>query len=278
MGEDMIKLVVSDMDGTFLDDHKKISEANKLAVQRLGEMGTDFCICTGRVYSSALLIAKELDYRFPIIACNGAFVQDPITQEVLMSNALSTQKARDMIQILMRYDVTFHFYNEYKVYSNRFDRTAKRYIEQFEHLEEKPIEVIVSDSIIDYVEEARNVYKIIMFTSDSDKLKAIWDELSRQEGITITQSTHDNIEIVREGVSKGKAIEFLASRKSLRAEEIFVIGDQMNDRSMFSVAKYSVAMGNATDRLKEEAYYVTGTNNESGFAQAVEALVFRKER
>lgn len=271
----MIKLVVSDMDGTFLDDKKSISEENKKAVGLLKEQDIHFCICTGRLYASAHLIAQELGNEFPIISCNGGFIKNPSTDRILYHKPLPTELARKIVETIMKYDVVFHFYDEDTVFSNKKEYTAKTYINRFGHLEEKPVKVVVSEKISDYVHD--KIYKVILFTNDSAVLQSIWDEIKSLTGVVITQSNHNNLEIVSDNVSKGNAVRMLADELGITSDEIFVIGDQMNDMSMFAAAKYSVAMGNGTDALKEKAYFVTKDNNQSGFAHAVNRLVFGKE-
>ncbi|ANB60107.1 haloacid dehalogenase-like hydrolase family protein [Anoxybacillus amylolyticus] len=51
-----------------------------------------------------------------------------------------------------------------------------------------------------------------------------------------------------------------------------VIGDSLNDLSMFAVAGYRVAMGNAAEEVKQQADVITVTNDEDGVAVALEQL------
>ena len=73
----MIKLVVTDLDGTLLNQEKKITEENRSSITRLREQGISLCLCTGRIYGSAAMISEELGNDFPIISCNGALIKDP---------------------------------------------------------------------------------------------------------------------------------------------------------------------------------------------------------
>jgi len=78
-----------------------------------------------------------------------------------------------------------------------------------------------------------------------------------------------NIEINAEGVCKGKGVEILGEKLGIKKEEIIAIGDNENDLTMIEYAGLGVAMGNATEEVKELADYITDTNNNSGVAKAI---------
>ena len=102
------------------------------------------------------------------------------------------------------------------------------------------------------------------------------NELNKIEEIEITSSWGNNLEIMSEGSTKGKAIEFLANLLNINREEIIAFGDNYNDVSMIEFVGTGVAMGNAEEDVKNIANYVTDTNSESGVAKAIDKLVFEK--
>lgn len=272
----MIKLVVTDLDGTFLDDRKNISDQNKRAVQKLQENNIDFCICTGRLYSFAKLISKEVGNDFPIISCNGAFIKDPKTNENIFNSSIDPEISVEISKRLEKYDIVYHFYNEDTVFSNKMERNAKAFHDKFRNETKKPIQVVLSDNLKLQIPHAGFVNKFILFTPDSGVKRKIIQELSHVKDIDITQSGDDNIEIMAKGISKGFGIKKLREKMGLLKEEIMVLGDQYNDLSMFSEALYSVAMDNAAEELKKKAFFTTLSNTQSGFAYAVERLIFKK--
>ena len=83
----MIKLFVSDIDGTLLETGKKISNKNISAVQKMVDAGITVTIATGRMYKAALPIAKELGVNVPIITYNGALIKS-VDGEILHSEYL----------------------------------------------------------------------------------------------------------------------------------------------------------------------------------------------
>lgn len=81
------------------------------------------------------------------------------------------------------------------------------------------------------------------------------------------------LEFMAKDVSKGNAIKALCKRLQISLEEVIVFGDSLNDKSMFEVAGYSIAMGNASDELKNLADKVTLDNNSGGIPHALRNLL-----
>ena len=91
--------------------------------------------------------------------------------------------------------------------------------------------------------------------------------------IDVTTSKPFFLEFMAKNVSKGNAIKALCKRLQIPLEEVIVFGDSLNDKSMFEVAGYSVAMGNASDELKKIADEVTLDNNSNGIPYALKEIL-----
>lgn len=267
----MIKLVVSDLDGTLLNSDKEVSEENILEISRLRNLGIKFCICTGRIYASAKIVGDIVGNDFPIIACNGAYISDG--DKVISKYIFDKETIYKIIDILSKYDITFHFYDKDTMYSNKLEFSARKIYYKYLNQEEKPIKVVVSDNLKVFVDKGIEVYKFIIFSTDENIREKICRDINYIDGVYTTQSESNNIEIMGNGISKGSAVEKIKDLYGIKKEEVFVIGDQMNDCSMFDTAKYTIAMGNAIDELKNKALFVTKENDESGFAYAVKKFI-----
>jgi hydroxymethylpyrimidine pyrophosphatase-like HAD family hydrolase len=82
-------------------------------------------------------------------------------------------------------------------------------------------------------------------------------------------------DVIPPGIDKGRLVELLAERLGgVPRDEIMVLGDMDNDLEMFRKAGFGVAMGNASEAVKREADTVTASNDEDGFAVAIERYVF----
>lgn len=273
----MIKLVISDLDGTLLNSKKELSIENVNTIRQLIKKGVNFCICTGRIYKSAYLIAEEIGFNFPIISCNGAYVKNPITGEVLFNHTFEEGLALEIISIFQKYDLTYHFYDEDTVYSNKYERSAKSFGDKFKNLTNKPINVAVSEDLSGYVKKAKAVNKFIGFKNKDKDVEGCLSELKKIKEIDISQSGSDNIEIMGKNISKGSAVNHIMKIYGLSEDEVMTLGDEMNDVTMFTEVKYSVAMGNAIDDLKERAYYTTKSNDDDGVSYAIKKFIIEKE-
>jgi hydroxymethylpyrimidine pyrophosphatase-like HAD family hydrolase len=83
------------------------------------------------------------------------------------------------------------------------------------------------------------------------------------------------LDITPPGCNKGTFVQSIAQRLGIATDAVATIGDMQNDLSMFRVSGLSIAMGNAADNVKREATYVTTTNEQDGFAGAIEMILKR---
>lgn len=81
-------------------------------------------------------------------------------------------------------------------------------------------------------------------------------------------------DVIPPGIDKGRLVDFLAERLGVPQVEILVLGDMENDLQMFRRAGFAVAMGNAAEEVKRAAHATTSSNEEDGFAVAIERYVF----
>jgi hypothetical protein len=86
------------------------------------------------------------------------------------------------------------------------------------------------------------------------------------------------LDFVAPGVDKGSAVRQLAETVGVPLSEIVTLGDGENDVPMFRQAGFSIAMGNASDAVKREARETTLTNDEDGFAMAVERFILPRAK
>ena len=78
---------------------------------------------------------------------------------------------------------------------------------------------------------------------------------------------------MKKGVSKGDTLAKLGELLDISPQEMMTMGDQENDLSMIELAGLGVAMGNATEQVKEAAQYVSLTNEEDGVAHAIHKFI-----
>ena len=78
------------------------------------------------------------------------------------------------------------------------------------------------------------------------------------------------LDVTHPQANKGVVVETLSKMLAIPADEIATIGDMPNDVLMFRKSGFSIAMGNASDEVKQQASAVTDSYNDEGFAKAIE--------
>lgn len=268
------KMIYSDLDGTLLNSKKEISSANKEVVSKLEDKGIIFGIATGRIYPAARIYAKELNLKSPIICCNGALVVDPRNDHAVISNAIDNLKVKEIIKIIKKYDVYFHFYTIDTIYAERNEYI----IEYFQELskgrpEDEQVKTIVNNNIEDLIRDDMQIFKVGTFVDDSESSKEMINELHKIEGVSGYKSLGHIFDIVVNGVDKGHALEQLGELLNVKREEIMVFGDNENDINMVKYAGMGVAMDNSKDDVKSVSDYITKTNDQDGVVYGIENFI-----
>lgn len=272
----MYRLIVSDMDGTLLDPVGKVSEKTKQTFKRLLDNDIHVAIATGRIYTSAKVYAKHLDIVTPIIACNGAIVKDLHNNDIIYESHIAPETCFKVFDICRENDLYFHFYTEDTFYTEKLAYSSIKYNEWNKTMDEdEQIDMQIIEDPYELVSSGNEkIYKIQINTDDMTLLNDVRNILETLEGVEISKSWHNNIEIMNKGVSKGNAVKHLAESMGISREEIICFGDNENDISMLTYAGMGVAMGNAEDGVKKWADYITLGNDEDGVARAIEKFVF----
>lgn len=275
----MIRLVVSDLDGTLLNDEHIVSKENKKAINELENKDIKFCIATGRLNASAKVIARELGGSYNIISCNGALIKSADGSERIYINSLKNNKAIAIAELLESMNQRYHFYTEDSVYSKTLSNSALCYHEQNlkNNDNKEDIRIVICEDIVKKAGIVQDILKFIIFFEDENDSQEIMNKLIEIEGIDISQSGTKNLEIMNKNVSKGNAIKIVSDMYKIPTSEIMVLGDQKNDLSMFEIAGVKVAMANGNSRLKTAADFITKSNNDSGVAYAINKVIFERE-
>lgn len=269
------KLVVTDMDGTLLNSNGQVPVENQKAFKALQDKGIHVAVATGRIYTSARVFARYLGITTPIIACNGAVVKDLKTEKIIYESHLSKEDCIRILDICKKYSLYNHFYTLETFYAEKLEKGSLKYSEWNKTLkEEDQIDIRLIDDAYGVVKnETDNIYKFQAISDDPSLLIKVREELETIPTVSISQSWHNNVEIMNKGVAKGVAVKNLAESLGVKREEIICFGDNENDISMLEYAGLGIAMGNSENLVKERADYVTLTNDENGVAAALEKFV-----
>lgn len=285
----MIKLIASDMDGTLLNNNHEITKENISCIEFAKENNIEFIIATGRAYYEAFPLLKENNINCELICFNGGVSYD-INGNILNMIPLYPKDIYYIIEILKSFGINYQLYTKNTVYTKSSEYDIQAYVDLIEQsggvANVKKIKEEAKKRMKDgYLTETENIdlhinepsnptIKVIGISSDIEKLKQAEKLLSANSKLSVTSSGLNNIEIMNKNATKGKALENLANSKNITANEIIAIGDNLNDLSMLEFAKYSVAMKNGHQEVKDIARYTTEkTNDESGVSHTIKILI-----
>ena len=284
-----IRLIASDMDGTLLDRHSDVSEANIRAIQALDEYGVEFIICSGRDYGGAKALLESMGIKCGFICLSGAAVYDREGKR-LLEIPMARQDVADAEAVLLSRGATMKFMTSGGWYS-----TSKREAvldELCRHwnggiadpgrlpplLRERVEERMDSITFIRHSSEIPSqvsVYKICADDLAEETVMEIKDEFQAYAELAVASSFPTNIEVTGKNAQKGLALKYYAGRKQIPLEDVMVLGDSDNDLSMFTQDfGWTVAMSNSMPCILEAARYRTLSNEEDGVAWAIRTYVF----
>jgi len=274
-----LDLIAFDLDGTVLNSSSEVSERNYAALRKAHEQGVKLVPCTGR---SVYELPKELDRLidefgfsvFPyVITDNGAQVYDLPGKELLYTKNISKETALAIIRE-GRKELALT-YGSFGIQGATDSRglvweaeKAKPFIKKYREMWDIP-----TADLEELIEWNGGLVKVSMNFAFAAHRKKCFREFSAWPDLALSSSAPENIEFMKEGISKGEALDFVSRYSGIPMARIMAIGDNLNDVEMILRAGFGVAMGNAIPELKEKASWVTAANDEDGFAQAVEKML-----
>ncbi len=268
------KLIAIDMDGTLLNKEKKVTDKTKEAIKRAQALGIYIVITTGRIYSDIPFYKDYIGIEAPVIASNGALIMDG--DKTIYKQNISKETNSFLIAISKKFNLKFmlHTHDTLYCYGIRLTLFWKVILRLTGN---KNIKIQRLKSYVEVnnliVNKEKEIIKFEIISLNKNKLELFKEEVIRNKDIEVASSSENNIEVTNKGVSKGNALKFLSDYLKIKKEEIIAIGDSENDISMIRYAGFGVAMGNAIEKVKSEAKYITRTNEEDGVATAIEELV-----
>lgn len=255
-------LIVSDFDGTLVNEDGTISQQNKDAISAYIQDGGAFAISTGRMPSGILSRARELGLKGMVACCQGAIIADIESGKVVMDGKIPYETTLAVVEKMEEMGLHIHVYDLWDYYCNMDDEALKMY----EKIVKSKAILVVDRKLSDFIRKERLAsYKILVMVYPKDA-ERVMNELSQAgfAGCEVTRSADFLVEVVNANYSKGTAVAFLADYYHTSVEKTIAIGDQRNDLPMIERAGVGVAVKNADQALKEKADYVCELTNEEG--------------
>jgi Cof subfamily protein (haloacid dehalogenase superfamily) len=268
-----IKLLIVDIDGTIAGKSNQVSNRVKKAIRAAQAKGVRVGIATGRMYKSALRFHQEIGADFPVIAYQGAWIQDPATGITHRHLPVPVKIARELIdyfeQSHLFAKLSLHVYLDDRLYVRDINADTELYVGR------SGIEATAVGDLRQVLTDLPT--KILAMSEDIALIDSLLLDLRQrypQEELHITTSVPIFLEATQSGVNKGSAIDYIATKLlGISAANILAIGDNFNDVEMIDYAGVGVAMGNAPDEVKSIADWVAPHIEADGVAAAVEKFI-----
>ena len=252
-----IKLIATDLDGTFLNDDSKITDYNKAILKKLIDRGIDIVIATGRPISAMDFYYEELKNNSESIVFNGAMVVDK-NFNCIFSSPLKNNIVLDIINLYKdKYinNTSLNIYSiekyivakdnfKFQTHTEKIDKKNKRIgLENFNNDIEVQKMIILGENniLIDIKKDIDNLFTVHTSFSDPHYL-----------------------EILSANSNKANALKWLCHKKGIDRENVIAFGDNYNDIEMIEFAGIGVAMKNAENYVQKNAKYIADTNNNNG--------------
>lgn len=268
-----IKLLILDIDGTIAGTSNQVSPRVKQAIKAAQDRGVRVGIATGRMYKSALRFHHDIGADLPIMAYQGAWIQDPATGKIHRHQPVPVEIARELIdyfeQTHLLDKLSIHVYRDDCLYVREINEDTELYIGR-------------SGIGVHPVADLRTVLidrptKLLAMSEDTDLIQHLLTDLRQRysaEELHITTSVPIFLETTQSGVNKGTAIDYVAKKfLDITAENVLAIGDNYNDVEMLAYAGIGVAMGNAPSDVQSLADWVAPDIEADGVAVAIEKFI-----
>jgi Cof subfamily protein (haloacid dehalogenase superfamily) len=265
MTELPIRAVLADVDGTLVTQEKLLTERAIAAVGRLREQGIEFAVTSGRPPRGMSMLIEPLALTTPISAFNGGLIVRP-DMSVLEQKAVPEAIVGPAIELLHAAGLDVWLYSG----ADWLVRDPKA-----PHVDRESATVRFAPTVVDNFDAVKDVAKIVGISDDRDLVASATERAREKFGdhVSAAQSQPYYLDITHPRANKGEVVGYLSAHLGIPSDQFATIGDMPNDVLMFAHSGLSIAMGNAGPEVQRAARRVTASNEQEGFAQAMERFV-----
>ena len=296
-----IKLIASDLDGTFLAQDNSIPESNLKAMETIREKNIPFAICTGKSYAISKEICNNLDAQYGIFG-NGTQIVDLKKQKEIFHHSITIDELAICYEIAAKYNLHIHAYGDnfviteelkfldlhnYVTYFHSTASTFGKYDADFNLClttkKENGFTFYIVKNLLQYIKEKQISIFNIVLSSETENLVTIKKELETETGFavqyfskknnfqdTIIHKEYDYLSIAPKSIGKGYALNILKEYLQVNTSDILSVGDNLNDIDLLRNSGIGIAVANAYEPVKQVATYTTKNSaSDGGFAEAI---------
>jgi Cof subfamily protein (haloacid dehalogenase superfamily) len=265
---DRVQLVIADVDGTLVTQDKVLTERAREAVRKMLAAGIAFTITSGRPPLGMKMLIEPLGLKDAIAAFNGGVIVSP-DLSVLQQHLLPQAAAQSACEIIVQHQLDVWLYTD----KDWFVRKRQGpHVDREEWTVKFPPKVAASyDGLLG------RTAKLVGVSDDYAAVARCEQDVQKQCGTQVSASRSQPyyLDVTHPQANKGEVVSALSQMLKIPPEKIATIGDGPNDVLMFRRSGMSIAMGNAAEEVKKAAKFVTASNQEEGFAQAMEEFILK---
>jgi class I fructose-bisphosphate aldolase len=269
-GSKKISLVLADVDGTLVTQEKVLTERASRAVWYLRERGIRFAITSGRPPRGMQMINDALHLDTPIAGFNGGVFIEP-DGKVISSKTISREAAEKALEIIARHQLVAWLYTAEDWYIPD---------PQGPHVAREAWTVKFEAKVAaDFTPFLDHAVKIVGVSDDLDAVAEAEAECQNalKGRVSAVRSQPYYLDVTHPEATKGGVVDYLSHTMRIPPGEIATLGDMPNDVLMFRKSGLSIAMGNASKEVQAQATCVSSSNENEGFAEAVERFILHPE-
>jgi Cof subfamily protein (haloacid dehalogenase superfamily) len=265
-----IRLLIADIDGTLITREKLLTPSSVQAVQRLKDAGILFGVTTGRPPAGTRMLLDSLPGLKFIAGFNGGII---VRRDfsLFKQNLLAPEAAQKVVRIIEEHKMDVWLYTD----KDWFVRDPRAYrVDTEERTVQFPPKVTPS-----FAGLFDQVAKIVGISQNYETVARCERDVQERCGASVSaaRSQPFYLDVTHPKANKGEVVVMAAEFAGIPLEEIATIGDMPNDITMFEKSGVSIAMGNASPEVQKAATYVTASNQEEGFAVAVQDFILPGE-
>ncbi|WP_264846106.1 HAD family hydrolase [Capnocytophaga catalasegens] len=247
----MIKLIVTDMDGTLLGENHHFPSDFQEVFQELYKREILFCVASGRQYPSLLQFFKSVHHQMGFIAENGGYVL--LKEQEIYEDTIDNQNVTLLLDICQTIpNIGVALCGKKGAYLNASDSETYYNIGKY-----YPVLHQVTD--LYQVDDA--IFKIAIFDKNNPRNNSYQRLKLYENQFKIVVSGDKWLDITNLSVNKGVALKQIQQKLGISPQETMVFGDYLNDLELMQTAYFSYAMKNAQPEVKQVANFVTEEDN-----------------
>jgi hypothetical protein len=259
--------VIADVDGTLVTQEKVLTKRAAEAVLRLHEAGIQFTITSGRPPRGMAMLIEPLKLTLPLAAFNGGVLIKPDLKTVVDQKFLPPGVPEKVIEAIANHGLDVWVYTDIDWFVR--DVNAPHVAREQWTVKFPPTVVKTFAGLLG------RVAKIVGVSDDLERVAKCEKDVQEAGGthISAARSQPYYLDVTHPQANKGEVVLSLSRLLNIPAAEIATLGDMPNDVLMFKKSGVSIAMGNASTEVQAAATYVTSTNEDEGFAKAIEKFI-----